>query len=324
MEIQNEFGEYASLLNNYIKDILNNKNEKIYDLSKSAFSRGKRIRGVFSLLSCEAVCGDWKKALPVATAFEFGHEASLVQDDIIDKSEERRGAPSMQRKYGIEKSILASDALIFDMFGILEKEYRNEVFLPKLFQSVVTCGKNVTEGEYLDMVYSEKDILDASKEEYLNMIRLRTGSLISSATECGGIVGNGSEEQCDYLKVFGENIGIAYQIKDDILDCFGEKTGKPLFQDLKNNRKNIFTVFVAEQCKEKDKNRFKEIAKESIDVDEIKEVQKFLTEIKAIDYAKRLSQDFIQEAKENINKLNQNAGIEKLLKFSEYLVDRTF
>jgi len=302
---------------------LNNKNEKIYDLFKSTFSRGKGIRGVLSLLSCEAVCDDWKKALPVATAFEFGHEASLVQDDIIDKSEERRGAPSMQMKYGIEKSILASDALIFDMFDILEKGYHNEIFFPSLIQSVTACGKNAAEGEYLDLIYSERDILDVSKEEYLNMIKLRTGSLISSATECGGIVGNGSKEQCDYLKDFGKNIGIAYQIEDDILDCFGEKTGKPLFQDLKNNRKNIFTVFVAEQCEEKDKNHFNEIVKKSMDGYEIKDVQRFLTETKTLDCAKQLSQDFIQKARENMGKLDKNAGTEKILRFTEYLVGRT-
>lgn len=148
-------------------------------------SGGKRLRPLLSLLSCEAVGSDFKKALPVATAIELIHTASLIHDDLIDDDIKRREAPTVHVRYDRDTAILSGDLLISKAMQIISEN--SPVRVRRIVSS--TCVE-MSEGEYMDMVFKSSPE-DATEENYLKMARKKTGVLVGAAA-CGAIMGGGS------------------------------------------------------------------------------------------------------------------------------------
>jgi len=215
---------------------------------------GKRVRATLALLWCEAHSGDYRPAIPLAAAYELAHASALVQDDIMDHSEMRRGSMSIQAKYGISTALLASNLLLFNVPKMVARyDAIDSGRLARIFDLVGEACRATTWGEFLDMELARGG--DGSEDDYVGMMRLKTSSLLSAPCASGALVGGASEEQVALAGRFGEELGIAYQIRDDSLDLVGDEStlGKPTFTDLRGGKKSIILLHCMRLCSADDR-----------------------------------------------------------------------
>ncbi len=206
---------------------------------------GKRLRPCIALLVCDSIKGSYKDALPIAAAYELAHTASLTQDDIIDNSATRHSLPTAHTLHGVTTAILISDVMIFDMFQKLADYDGVDVSkdqLSGLLRYVAKSAKQAAEGEFLEMELSRK--IDSSVDDYVRLAGLKTGALFGAAAASGAIVGGAKPKVVKDMYEFGRNLGIEYQMVDDILDLTGssDEMGKPMMKDLQNNASNIVII----------------------------------------------------------------------------------
>lgn len=198
---------------------------------------GKRIRPVMVLMATELFTTDINKALDVALAIETFHNFTLVHDDIMDNAPLRRGKQTVHEKWGINNAILSGDVMMVESNKHLSKVDVN--VLKPVLDTFNTTAQGVCEGQQLDMEFEQRD--DVTIEEYIEMIRLKTAVLLGGAMKLGAIVGGASTADADLLYTFGENLGVAFQLQDDILDVYGnpEKFGKQVGGDIIANKKTF-------------------------------------------------------------------------------------
>lgn len=199
---------------------------KLYPfISYSLLSNGKRLRPILVLLSAESVGGEQCKVLRLALAIELLHNASLILDDIIDEEETRREFQSLHKKWSKDYAILTAGAMT--SFAIkLAKDYGKEIT-----NLISRCILSLCEGEYMDISLS---LVTTNEEEYLSMVKKKSASLFEIACRCGSIACDGNSIEVECLGLFGENFGMAYQLRDDLLDIKLSKEHIP--KDLINRR----------------------------------------------------------------------------------------
>ena len=208
-------------------------------------SGGKRIRPILVLLTTSSAGGDWNLALPAATAVELVHNFSLIHDDIEDDSPSRRGKPTVWKKWGIPQAINAGDAL-FSLATLailrLKDKVPHEVTIEASYILNYTCLE-LTQGQYLDISFENRK--DITVDEYLVMIRGKTSALISASCELGALIADADPEIRKAYKFFGVFLGLAYQIRDDILGIWGnqEKTGKSNLSDILSRKKTLPIIY---------------------------------------------------------------------------------
>jgi geranylgeranyl diphosphate synthase type I len=207
---------------------------------------GKLFRPVLLLESALAVGGSVDHVLPAAVGAECGHVASLIHDDIIDGDELRRGRASVPHRFGTADAIVAGDALIFDMFASLAECHRTGVPDPrvvKALEAVAHAGIDLCRGQSLEADLCRALSFDA--ESYLTMARLKTASFFRGACESGAILGGGPAEWIQALADYGDSLGTAFQIYDDLLAYTSDTDtmGKPDTSDVENGRLTLPVIF---------------------------------------------------------------------------------
>ena len=203
---------------------------------------GKRIRPVMLLLAAEASGGDWQQALPAAAAVELLHNFTLIHDDIEDRDTLRRGRATLWSIWGIAQAINAGDALFaLSYLALLELTSRGTTpeRVAAAAQQYTEAVISVTEGQCLDLAFEEEQIVDEAV--YLEMIRGKTAALMGLAAELGGIIAGAPEGNPPALREFGEALGMAFQMNDDILGLWGDPaaTGKPVASDIRKGKKTL-------------------------------------------------------------------------------------
>lgn len=212
-------------------------------------SPGKLLRPQLLLDACRAAGGDPALAFPAAAGTEYGHIASLIHDDIIDGDAERRGQTALHVKYDLGTAILTGDFLIFQTFlsytECLEQGVSAERVLAAIRTLSVTCLE-MCQGQALEASIAGR--LDTSEATYLEMIRLKTASLCRAAARIGALMGGAPEEAIEAVGLYGENLGLAFQIVDDLLCYEGHaaRVGKPLGSDLHNGRVTLPVIYALE------------------------------------------------------------------------------
>jgi geranylgeranyl diphosphate synthase type I len=206
---------------------------------------GKRIRPLLSLLICDAAQAEWEMALPAASAIEIIHNFSLVHDDIEDNSDTRRGRPTIWKIWGIPQAINTGDALFAlartSTKRLIDQGYAAETVL-KVESELDKALLSLTLGQHLDLQFESEN--DVSVKAYLHMIKGKTAALIQASTTIGGILARCDPEIVHQLAQFGNNLGLAFQITDDILGIWGDPavTGKPTGDDLLMGKKSLPVV----------------------------------------------------------------------------------
>jgi geranylgeranyl diphosphate synthase type I len=205
-------------------------------------SSGKRVRPLFCLLSCEAAGGKWQDVLPVAASIELIHNFSLIHDDIEDASPTRRHRPTVWAVWGVPQAINAGDAMFTlarsAVHGLVARGILANVILAVL-QCLEKTSLALCEGQHLDMAFETR--AEVSLADYMLMIEGKTASLLACATETGALVGAGMHGPHAAFREFGHQLGIAFQIVDDILGIWGDPaaTGKPAAADIRSRKKTL-------------------------------------------------------------------------------------
>ncbi len=208
---------------------------------------GKRIRPVLTLMASELFCGDFRQAVYPALAIEVFHNFTLLHDDIMDKAPLRRGQATVHEKWNDNIAILSGDVMLIRAYDLFFKSDHPRLKL--ILQKFNTCAAEVCEGQQLDMNY--ETAASVSEDEYLEMIRLKTAVLLAFSLESGAILGGATQEYCQKLYQFGISIGLGFQLKDDLLDVYGEadKFGKQVGGDIISNKKTYLLIKARENAK---------------------------------------------------------------------------
>jgi geranylgeranyl diphosphate synthase type I len=289
---------------------------------------GKRLRPCMALLACEAVGGDTNKALPAAAAVELLHTFTLVHDDIMDHDLERRGRPTVHSLWGEEMGIIVGDTLYSSAFKALADIRRNGIGADRVMDAIdvlVEANSQLQEGQIMDMLFEQRGTV--GEDEYMDMIMKKTGSLIEAAVKIGCIVGGGSRNQLSAFSVYGVNSGVAFQIKDDVLDMVAEpkKLGKPIGSDIRKGKKTLIIVHALKHANKKNKALIlKYLGKRKATDSQVKKVIDALRETGSIDYADRRVSDLIDEGKKALDILPNNEAKDMLKRLADYLVERNY
>lgn len=195
---------------------------------------GKRIRPVLTMAGYNIFKSDVENVFEAGLAFEMFHNFSLVHDDIMDDADIRRGQESTHIKFGENAAILSGDAMMIMSYKLLERYQDDYLKLTQLFSKTAL---EVCEGQRFDMDFEDSN--EVTIPDYLNMISLKTSVLIAAALQTGAMIAGASESDAKHLYEFGKNVGIAFQIQDDILDTFGDqaKFGKRIGGDIIQSKK---------------------------------------------------------------------------------------
>ena len=201
---------------------------------------GKRLRPILLLLSYNLFSEDIRNALPSAIAIEVFHNFTLLHDDIMDNAEVRRNQPTVHKEFDKNSAILSGDAMAFLAYKyILEKKSERLVDVIELFSKTAI---EVCEGQQFDMDFENR--MDVSESEYIEMIRLKTAVLLACSLKAGALLANTSEQIANQLYKFGINLGLAFQLQDDLLDSFGDQKtfGKRIGGDILANKKTYLLI----------------------------------------------------------------------------------
>jgi len=198
---------------------------------------GKRLRPALCLLACDMFSADIEQALEPALGIEIFHNFTLLHDDIMDKAPIRRGKPSVYKKWNTNVAILSGDTMMALAYEYLMKSPKDVLF--EVFRVFNQTAIEVCEGQQYDMDFENEE--EVKLTEYLEMIRLKTAVLLAGSLKIGAIIGGANQQDADKLYRFGENIGIAFQLKDDLLDVFSDvkKFGKATGGDILEHKKTF-------------------------------------------------------------------------------------
>lgn len=251
---EERLSEYQSFISDYLsslyKQYSNEPQKKLFDaMEYSLLAGGKRLRPVMAMEFCRMCCGDWKKAAPLAAAVEMIHTYSLIHDDLpaMDNDDYRRGKLTNHKVFGEAMAILAGDALLTDAFCFAASAQLSGEQMSLAIGVLANCAGSLgmVGGQVLDMLSEERE---CSEQEVLDIQLRKTGALINAACALGVIAGDGTEEQLQAACGFAAHIGLAFQIRDDMLDVIGsaETLGKAVGVD---TGKNTFVqLYGLEQC----------------------------------------------------------------------------
>lgn len=235
--------EYQSIFQDYLlENTFTQEPKELYEPVNYILSLGgKRLRPLLALMGCELFDTNITKALPIATTVEIFHNFTLLHDDIMDAAPLRRGKPTVHARYGINTGILSGDVMLIYAYAFLNK-IPDAVLAQKLHTIFNQMAIEVCEGQQYDMNFETRN--DVTIPEYIRMIELKTSVLIAAAFQMGALVGGADDEVARHLYEFGRNVGIAFQIQDDILDTFGdpEKFGKKVGGDIIQNKKTFLVL----------------------------------------------------------------------------------
>jgi geranylgeranyl diphosphate synthase, type II len=210
---------------------------------------GKRLRPALTLMSYNLFEENWKEATKPAMAVEVFHNFTLMHDDIMDEAPIRRGEPTVHEKWNRDVAILSGDVMLVAAYELISDVPDGQ--MKKVLKRFNRTAAEVCEGQQMDMNFATRN--DVTEAEYIEMIRLKTSVLLGFALELGGMVANQNEAFCAQLFEIGVNLGIGFQLKDDMLDVYGdpEKFGKQVGGDIIENKKTWLMLKAMETSKGK-------------------------------------------------------------------------
>ena len=317
--------EYIKIFEDYLKKELKYiKPENLYNPVKYLLeSGGKRLRPIIALNVSELLGGKISDTLPAAAALEIFHNFTLAHDDIMDNSMLRRGKKTINSKWDNNTGILSGDVMLIISYEVLN-QYQDSKYI-HLSKKLTEISRLVCEGQQADMDFASKN--DITENEYFEMIKNKTAVLIGCSFMFGGIVAEANDLNTNLLYEIGLNLGIAFQLEDDLLDCFGdqEKFGKKIGGDIIEKKKTLLYLFTNSKLESEKKLEFENIfnSNKIEDSKKINSIKSFYETSGALEYLKNKVRVYFNEAKMLIDKLElDNDTKKKLNLFCETLLNR--
>lgn len=326
MDARTYLKEKGSLVGPVIEKYLSKGDAKMQEmLLHTAAAGGKRIRPALVLTACEAVGGNPESIISAAASVELLHTFTLVHDDIMDEDLVRRGKPTVHALWGLNMGIVVGDALYAKAFESIVDVRKNGIPEGRVLDALEAfnhANAEVHEGQIMDMGFEERD--DVSEEEYLVMIEKKTGALIEGSLKIGAILGGGSDEQIQSLSKYGVDVGLAFQIKDDLLDLTAEeeKLGKPLGSDIIQGKKSLIIVHALANADELQKKLIKDCLGRECGKEEVGRVIKTLYETGSIHYAEEKLGRLVDEAKGALKVIPDGQAREVLEGLADFIIER--
>ena len=317
--------EYIKIFEDYLKKELKyTKPENLYNPVKYLLeSGGKRLRPIIALNVSELLGGKISDTLPAAAALEIFHNFTLAHDDIMDNSMLRRGKKTINSKWDNNTGILSGDVMLIISYEVLN-QYQDSKYI-HLSKKLTEISRLVCEGQQADMDFASKN--DITENEYFEMIKNKTAVLIGCSFMFGGIVAEANDLNTNLLYEIGLNLGIAFQLEDDLLDCFGdqEKFGKKIGGDIIEKKKTLLYLFTNLKLESEKKLEFENIfnSNEIAESEKINSIKLFYETSGALKYVKTKVKVYFDKADQLINKLElDNDTKRKLNQFSKTLLNR--
>lgn len=309
-----------------IEKMLKDEAEEIYGmLIPFVKSGGKRIRPALAILSYKATGGKNNDILMPATLIEMFHNFTLVHDDIEDNSQFRRGEPTLHKKYGIPIALNSGDALynlIWKGLADLDLECEKYRELHRIFASDF---KRVVEGQGLELDWEHNDKFDVTEEKYFDMIGKKTAALMGLSCETGGFLAGADEKTRKALRNFGESIGTAFQIQDDVLNIIGDfdKYQKEIGGDITEGKRTLMVVHAMKNAGKDEKEKILSILSSNSDKKEdIDYVIGIFKKYGSIDYAIEHAMKMVDDAKKQLDVLDDSDEKNTLISIADFVVKR--
>lgn len=318
---------YKTEINNLIESFVT-KTEPgdLYDPIRYILSGGgKRLRPVLTLFSCEAFGGNYKDALYAATSIELLHNFTLVHDDIMDNADTRRGKITIHKKWDRDTAILAGDHLIALSLKALNMTTSDN--MKKIYDYYINSLSEVCEGQIYDKAF-EKD-KNVSIDDYIMMCRKKTSKLLESCTAIGAVIAGADDAETESAVLYAENLGLAFQMQDDLLDIMGEEErfGKKTGGDIREGKKTFLLLKAIELAgDDKDRNVLISVVNKDDVISEdnfVNLVREIYLKYGVIDRAKKVVQEYTQKAVSALDNIKSEEGKNLLRWFSEMVLTRS-
>jgi len=279
--------------------------------------KGKRIRPTLVFLSAKLIGDINESTFHAATLVELLHTATLIHDDVVDESDMRRGFPSINAIWGNKVAVLIGDFLLAQGL-LLSLKHREYKFLHITSDAV----RRMSEGELLEIQSTRSHSFD--EETYFKIISDKTASLISACCELGAASATDDDVVIEKLKLFGENLGVAFQLRDDLLDYLGDASvvGKPIGADIKDGKITLPLIYALKNSPRKESRRVIKIIKNSLKRKDISYVIDFVKSYGGIDYTLKVAEDYLDRAKQFIIDFPDSPAKESLMKLADFVLER--
>ena len=284
---------------------------------------GKLVRPTLLLLSCEAVGGDWRVALPAAAAVELVHNFSLIHDDIEDGDQERRHRATVWWLWGKPQAINAGDAM-HSLAGLALLRLDGKGVAPQKMLHAAhildeTCLE-LCEGQYLDICY--ENLFDINIDAYLEMIDRKTAALISCSLQLGALMGSEDETLVTRFRRFGRKLGLAYQMLDDVLGIWGGESAS----DVQKKKKTLPVIYALKRAGGEERAALLRIyAKETISLEDVDRVTQILGHLGTKEYTQEIARKYYREALGELEGANlSHQALKELKEVTSFLVEREY
>jgi octaprenyl-diphosphate synthase len=317
--VLNRYKDHFHRINEELDRVLRSRVPLIKDIgSHSLLGHGKRLRPLFFVLSSRLCNYQGKDPYHLATIFEYIHTASLLHDDVLDNAETRRRKPSANQVWGNQAAVLEGDFLNSKASSIAV-DAGNLPFLKRIVETIT----RMVEGQILELTLAHN--WDLSKEQYLEIIIAKTAVLMSTACACGAIIAGAEKWAVESLSQFGLNLGVAFQLIDDLLDyTSSEKVfGKPVGKDLREGKITLPLIYAVEKMESSGKRRLETLFKSHRAVEsDYQGIIRLVKDNENIDRVLADAQAYVDKAAKCLSPFQGSPVKESLLELNQYIIQR--
>ena len=319
IEILDKYTEHIKKINKELKEALSSRVAIVEDIGNhTVLGRGKRLRPLFFLFSCQLCDYQEKDAYRLSTIFEYLHAASLLHDDVVDNADNRRNRPSANQVWGNHAAVLEGDFLYSNASSIAV-DTNNLLFLKRLTKT----AKQMAEGQLMELVHT--DNWEISRGAYMEIITAKTAVLMSAACACGAIISGADKNVELSLEQFGLNMGIAFQLMDDLLDYTSSEDvfGKPVGKDLKEGKITLPLIYTLPKIEASERDRLMNLFKNhQANEDDYQQLIGFVRGKGALDHIRGEARTYVDKAAECLSQFPDLPAKRGLLELNRFIVER--
>ena len=330
--LPSQIAETAGKVNRFIEETVDLTGEPklLYRAARHTINAGgKRLRPYMVLKCCKMVGGREEDAIPTAAALELLHTFTLIHDDIMDKDEKRRGAPTVHNQWGIPIAIVTGDLLFAKVYETITKFTDSKHVSPERILQVLKNISEATiaicEGQTLDMMFEHEETV--SEDEYFEMIRGKTAALFETSARCGGILGGAKKSQVERLGKYGHYAGLAFQLIDDVLGLTADEKvlGKPVGSDIREGKRTLIIVHALKHASEDQRKKILEtLGNRSASPERIQEIVSLVGSLGSINYAEEKAREYIKKSKKALANFPATEDREDLISLADLIFARKY
>ncbi len=325
MDIKKQIKDISAIIDKYLLENIQGNTKNLWNAALHLIKAGgKRLRPFLLIKSSQLFDNDYVDLIPIASAIEILHTFTLIHDDIMDNDPIRRGVPTIHTKWNESIAILSGDLLYALSFQFVNQSNLSYEIKSKISTELAKVGIDLCEGQTMDMEFELRN--DVSVEEYFKMIELKTGALFKTSVKIAALISNSSQEQIEALENYALNLGIAFQIVDDILGLIGEEKqfGKPIGSDLREGKKTFLLLYALENLEKIKKQKLHQILrKNEKNEEDIKMAMELISSTNAIKIAEEKSKEFIQKSIDSISIFPKTKIRDELVEIAQMAINRS-